>query len=342
MIDSSKLTEILHDAISDYASHSEEKSPAEWLQGYLGEKLPEKPLKAIQVISGEILSTLDLMAQKKQSMNEALESGQSAENWFANEVTDQSGGKGSKARLAAEFLSGISSAYTSDSEPIDVEMLEETDEDWSNDHWNDYKLKKSAKEVAIEAGKAGLREIASEVFQKAAEEGISQMFSDKEFIADTLTKGSCEGLKVAVSAGLSIAEETGVIPPASFQVLAATANKTVESFIVFSDVAKGKSTITEALIKIKNTAVSTLCGMVYQYKDSIKSEIVEVVSYVFGVKGAAIAGAVYGAITPPQECSRIQNAIKEAAKAVWNVLSKEIHLPAFNKNKNKQINYNPD
>jgi len=44
MNNNSKLTEILRDAVSDYTSNSKEKTPAEWLQGYLGKKLPEKSI----------------------------------------------------------------------------------------------------------------------------------------------------------------------------------------------------------------------------------------------------------------------------------------------------------
>lgn len=53
MTNKSKLTEILRDAVSDYSAHAGEKSPVEWLQGYLGEKLPDKSLDKIHSISSE-------------------------------------------------------------------------------------------------------------------------------------------------------------------------------------------------------------------------------------------------------------------------------------------------
>lgn len=330
----------MRDAISDYAAHAEEKAPAEWLQDYLGEKLPDKSTNAIQAISCEILDTLDIMEQKKTALNEALENGQSAENWLTTDVIEQNSDNGFKARLALELLNGASLAKASYGDAIEAEIINAEDIDWSDGQWNDYKLKDTLKGAAIEAGSAGLREIASDIFQKASEEGLSQALSDGEFIEDTLTHGACEGLKVAVSAGLSIAEETGVIPPTTFQIIATTAHKTVESFSAFRDVVKGKSTVLEALIKIKNTAVSTFCGMIEQYKDCMKDELCNAASEAFGVKGAAVAGAVCGLITPPQEGSRFKNALIEAGKAVWTFLTKERHLPFFNKNKNKQVIYN--
>ena len=340
MINTSKLTEILRDAIKDYTANVGNKETAEWLQDYLGEKLTTKTPDMIKAITSEIIGTLDVMEQKKAALDAALEDGISAEDWLTDEVMEQSGGNGSKALMAAKFMQGITATDVNTNEPIEVEVLDPSDVNWSDDEWNDYELKDSVKGVAIEAGMAGMKEIASEVFQKAAEEGISGVLSDGEFIADTLTQGACEGLKVAVSAGLSIAEENSIIPHATFQVLATTAHKTVESFSAFRDVVKGRSTVTEALIKIKNTAVSTFCGMIDQYKDCIKSEIIDAASFSFGAKGAAIAGAFCGLVTPPQEGSRLKNAIVEAGKAAWGFLTKERHLPIFNRNKNKQISYN--
>lgn len=340
LINTTKLTEILRDAISDYAANAGDKEPAEWLQDYLGEKLTTKTPDMIQAISSEIIDTLDVMEQKKTELDSALEEGESAEEWLTDKVMEQSGGNGSKALLAAKFMKGITAVDSNTNEPIEVEVLDPTDLNWSDDEWNDYKLKDTVKGVAIEAGIAGMKVIVSEVFQKAAEEGISEMLTDGEFIADTLTQGACTGLKVAVSAGLSIAEETGLIPPATFQVLATTAHKTVESFSAFRDVVKGKSTVLEAVIKIKNTAVSTFCGMIDRYKDCVKTELIDAAGFTYGAKGAAIAGAFFGLVTPPQEGSRFKNALIEAGKAVWGFLTKERRLPFFNKNKNKQISYN--
>lgn len=111
----SKLTEILRDAVSDYTSKSEEKTPAEWLQGYLGEKLPEKSVDAIQVISGEIIGTLDLIDEKKASMEAAMASGQSAKTWFANEVVEDSRSNGESARELAIFFTLATSIRRSSS-----------------------------------------------------------------------------------------------------------------------------------------------------------------------------------------------------------------------------------
>lgn len=335
----SKLKSILREAVSDYAENANNKDSAEWLQDYLGKKLPSKSVDVIHSISGEILETLDLMEQKQAAMNIAVESGQSAENWMVEDITKQSESNGSKARTAAEFFYGISSAQASYDDTFETEILEvsETSEEWNDSNWNNYKLKDVLKSTAVEAGKSGIREVASEVFLKASETGISETLSDREFITDTITKGAVSGLKTAISAGLFIAEESGIIPPTSLKIIATTAHKTIESVSALGDVIKGKSTITEALVKIKNTAVATFSGMWQQHKYEVQSEIIEGIGSVFGLKGAMISGVVNGLLTPKKDESRLLTVLKETGKTAVKFLNKEINIPFFGKNKIKAL-----
>lgn len=334
----SRLTDILFDAISDFASNASTKTPAEWLQDYLQEKLPDKAANAVKTISAEIMETLGLIEQKKLAMNKAIENGQSAENWFVDEVMNDSDGNGSKAQMATELLNGISIAEDSLEEVLEGEIIDIDSVNWSDEEWNDFKLKDTLINIAIDAGKAGLREIVADAFVKAADEGLPSLFEDSEFVKEELTKGALLGLKVAVSAGLTIAAECGVIPPTTAQVAASIANNTIESLKVFFDVANGEKTMTEAVIAVKNTAISTLKAMWQQHKEGLINDLTDTVGTVFGVKAAVITGTVIGLLTPPQEGNRIMNAIKGAAKATVSLLTKEIHLPSFNKIKTALTN----
>jgi len=335
----SKLTGIIQSAVLDYAEHAMEQSPEKWLQDYLGKQLPAKTVDTVHAISGEIIETLNLMEEKKADMNTALAKGQSAENWLTSDIMAESGGNGEKARMAAEFFNGIVKSQISLGAASESEFIEigHDSTEWQDENWNDYQLKDTLKGIALEAGKSGLREIASDVFLKASEEGVAAAFSG-ESVQDILINGANVGLKVAVSAGLAIAQESGVIPPTTFQVLATTAHKTVESMSAIGDVIKGKCTMTEALVKIKNTAVATFSGMWKQHKNKVASEIVDVVGDVFGVKGAVIAGAVSGLIVDQkQDESRFVTILKQTGKAALRFLTKEIDIPIFNQIKNKLL-----
>ena len=340
MINTSKLTDYLRDAIMDYASNAEGKNASEWLQGYLSTKMAEQSSEVINAISSTIIATISVMEQSKSSLNAAIESGESAEIWFAKEAMNNSGGNGQSARTAAEFLNGITSAGQSIDNTLKGEIIDVESEEWNDKDWNHFKLKDSLKSVAAEAGQAGLREIASDAFQKASEEGISAVMNDSDFILSSLEKCTITGLKTAISAGLAVAEDKEILPPTGIEIIATTAHRTVEDLTVISDVIRGKKTMTEAMIHIKNTAVSTLKGMWQQHCSGVLNNVKEKVTAVFGIKGAVISGAITGIVTPPQEGSKLKHILKEAGKSVVKFLQKEVHLPFFNKNKRKQLSMN--
>lgn len=335
----SKLTEIIQSAVQDYAGHITEQTPDEWLQDYLGRKLTSKATDTIHAISEEIVETLDLMEDEKTAMNSAIAKGQSAENWLSSEIIAGADSNGAKAKTAAEFFNGILNAQSSIGNMIDADFVEiSEDSEWQDSNWNDYKLKDTLKGVGVEVGKLGMYEIVSDIFVKASEEGIESALSG-ESVRDIIVDIADRNLKVAVSAGLAVAQDSGIIPPTTFKVLATTAHKTVESISAIGDAVKGKCTMTEALVKIKNTAVSTFSGMWKQHKNKIADEIVDVVGTVFGAEGAVIAGAVSGLIIDKKENeSRFVTVLKEAGKAALRFLTKEIRVPIFQKNKSLQLN----
>ena len=337
----SAVTEIIFDALADYCAKAGTQTPAEWLQGYLGAKLPSQSVETIRKISGEILETLDIMEKKKAAMEEAAKAGKSAETWFAADVMAEAGSSAEKARRAAAFFNGLTKAEKSLDGSAEAEVIDISEEaaEWRDENWNDFKLKDTLKGLAVEAGRTGLKEIASDVLLKASQEGMTAL-ADSGFIKNTIAKASASGLKTAVSsglkaavsAGLTIAESSGLLPAASVKVLAATAFKTVESMTAFADVIRGQATVTEALVKVKNTAVATVSGMWAQHKNQLLTEIVDVSGKVFGPQGALIAGAVSGLLKDTNGESRLVSVLKEAGKAVMRLFTKKISNP-FAKNK---------
>ncbi len=337
-----KLSDILYSAIYDYIDHADTSSPSEWLQEYLGEQLSGQSIDIIHTVSSGIIDTIDLMEKKKAGMDAAIDSGKSAENWFANNIKQEDGNNGEKARMAAEFFNGVVKGEKSINEAIDADFIDvsENPAEWQDDNWNDYKLKDTVKGLALEAGRAGLTEIASDIMLKASEEGIGSALSDSSFIMDTLLSGANSGLKVAISAGLKIAEENGILPMTTIQAIATTAFKTVENMKVFAEVSKGKLTITEALISIKNTSIATLSGIWKQYKNGLIADAVDMAGTVFGAPGAIVVGAASGLIVESNGESRLVTVLKEAGKAALRFLTKEIHVPFFGKNKALHLNNN--
>ena len=327
-MDNVKLVDIIKDAVSDYSQRPEEQTDSDWLRDYLGRKLPDRSVDTIHSISGEIIQTLDLMEEKKAAMENAIEEGKTAENWLAADVMSQPEDNGFNVRKAAEFFNGISKA---NADIIDEYEYQEMEAEDFEEPPNDYRSRDTLRGVAAEAGKAGLREFTSEVFLRASEVGIENTLADSDFMADVISKGAQTGLKTAVSAGLAIAEETGIIPPTTFGILAATAHKAVESASVIRDLVKGNIGLTDALVNIKNTAVSTFSGLWAEHKEKAKEEIISMAGVVFGPVCAATMGAVNGLMTAKEEEPILVSMIKGAAKATVNLLTMEIHIPFFSK-----------
>ena len=79
------LQHIMSDFIKDYSSN--EKVDVEvWLKGKLDESLPGKKEEEIDIITTEILNTLEVDEQKKVSLSDAISKGRSKEDWFAVEM----------------------------------------------------------------------------------------------------------------------------------------------------------------------------------------------------------------------------------------------------------------
>lgn len=336
-----ELNALLCEAIGDFQQNPS-VLPANWLHGYLAKQITQKTAEQISVYSDEIIDTVDLMEKKQAEMNAAMERGISAENWMVREIMQDAPSTGAVARGSAMMVNELNSAQNTGADVIDIDAG-----DWSDETWNEYKLKDTMKGVAREAGAAGLREIASDVFQKAAADGIDSL-ADTGFLAETAINGAQTGLKYAVSAGLAIAEDRGVISELGSTAIGAIAHRTIESTSALADVARGKRTMSEALEHIKNTAVATITGIVQRNKERITNAVGTVASKVgtvigggfvgkvFGTVGAGIAGAVTGLLSPKKEGSKVKTVLHEAKNAVVSFLTQD--LPSFSTIKEKAKN----
>lgn len=333
MSSTSAVTGIIFDALTDFCANTGAQTPAEWLQGYLGAKLPSQSVEAIQFISGEIFDTLDIMDSKKAAMEEAAAAGKSAETWFTADIMAESGSCAEIARRAAAFLNGITKAENSLDGSVKSEVIDISEEssEWQDENWNDFKLKDTLQGLAFEAGRTALKEIASDVFLKASQDGIAATITDRDFMTNAIANGSSAGLKAAFAAGLAIAESNGLIPVTSVKVTAIIAWKTAESMDAFVDAAMGQATMFEAVVKVKDTAVVTTSGMWAMHKDQILSEAVDLAGNVYGVQGAIIAGALCGLLKETNEPRwiAVQNEVKNAAVQSF---TKNINMPFLSKN----------
>ena len=332
MFDNVKLSEILKESISDYAANAELKSPSEWINDYLMRKLTNKSEEVIHSISQEVTDTIDSLKNINDSMKKSIEQGVSSENWLVNELANGNDDIGSIAKTMAESLNGLTYANADihNLDKVDIIDINSNESEWSGDNWNEYTLKDEARQLALACGNISFDEIGCKDYVDNVDFGMNDNI-ESSTVFDMLIDKMQVGLKVAVSAGLIIAEEQGIIPPMAVKAVTAIAHKTIESLSVIKKVIKGEVSVTDALIHIKDTAVSTFCGVWKQCKNNIKNEIVDTVKNVFGKAGTIVSGIVTGLVTPAKEGAKLKNVITNVGRAAIGFVKEKIHTVFTNR-----------
>lgn len=102
-----KIKPIIEDFVRSYAMNPTE--PVEnWLVPKLQEQLPEKSRDEIVTMVDEIIVTIKVNEEKKESLNEAIACGRSKESWFASETKKAT--SAISIQEAAKYLTGLDNA----------------------------------------------------------------------------------------------------------------------------------------------------------------------------------------------------------------------------------------
>lgn len=83
--ESENLKKLIVDFISSY-SKNEDICVGEWLCKKLQEELPDKSKEEIELISNEIIKSIETNEHKKNDLENAIKIGRSKENWFASDI----------------------------------------------------------------------------------------------------------------------------------------------------------------------------------------------------------------------------------------------------------------
>lgn len=84
---------------------NKDKSADAWLPAKLQEYLPEKSAEKIQSLSNEIIDSIETAVKAKASLDAAMSSGRSKENWFASQV--QKATSGMSGQEASRYLADL-------------------------------------------------------------------------------------------------------------------------------------------------------------------------------------------------------------------------------------------
>lgn len=102
--------------ISSYFEKKDSMSVESWLKEELIRNLPEYSQKEIDIMSNEIISTLKLQEEKKESLDKAIANGRSKESWFASEIKKATSSM--SGQEAAKYLQNLDNAINTANESL--------------------------------------------------------------------------------------------------------------------------------------------------------------------------------------------------------------------------------
>lgn len=314
---------ILREAVESYIQSMDTQPVNEWLNGYLTAQMPQKSTEEIAEITANIMDAVKKHDEKIASMKKAIESGQSAESWFARETMSSEKTVGEQAKELVECHSSLTEISNSYEEPenceetIDVEVI--PPEEWEDSNWNSYKIKDALLETAKQAGNVAIKNTASDLYSKITEYGFRSVLTDKTLIKDSVLYGANTGLKAATTGALEVAKDRCIIPELAPEtntgILANIAGIAIENVKVLGSIAKGDIGFSDGLAMIKNNTVATISGMFGQkYGVSIGAAVGSVV----GPLGTMVGGFIGGAVGKFAG-TKVGSAIVSTAKKVGSV-----------------------
>lgn len=206
---------------------------------------------------------------------------------------------------------------------------------WQNLTWNEYNMKDVAIGIGKQAGFSALQGAAAGTGIYVAQKIFNGEDIDKdELLECAIRSGADTGIKVAAASALKVGVEKNIISgiPKStpLSTLANIANIAVENGKTLIKVASGELTVREGLDKMQQTTVSTVAGIAASTKGAALGAAI---GTVLGPIGTCIGGAIGGTIgyivgsktgeiitkTAQKIRDVAKTAVKETAKAVWNV-----------------------
>ena len=111
-----ELKPIQKQFIESYLEHKDTMPFGEWLCEEMANSLPEQSPAAIEQMSNEIISTLNVLEEKKADLEAAIANGRSKESWFASDVKTATSHM--TAQETAKYLQSLDDALHSANESL--------------------------------------------------------------------------------------------------------------------------------------------------------------------------------------------------------------------------------
>ena len=337
--ESAELNSFVEGFINSYNNRDKNIDFSSWLTAKLQEEMPDMSADSSRTLSEEIVEGVAEYDRTLNDLNEAVEMGQSKEEWLAGRVAE------AYADMPFNEAGGILQQVDNDFNAANTSLMREF-EDASEPQvtvveaeivdWNEYSVKNKAFSIAQQAAMSGLG-TAADIIKMSMESGETV---DADYvIGQALEIGTevatCE-IKAVVAGAIKTATEKGLtdILPADTPVdtICDIAGVAVENAAALFDVAAGKTTMAEALEKAGRASVAAACHWCVTAL-KVKLALIPVVGPLISI----LAGNLLEKMKNPKFLESTYTAVRNVACSTWGRI-KQAGQSIFNKLKNTATN----
>lgn len=312
------LKDVLGSFIDSYAERDKSIAFSEWLESRLRQEMPDISKEMSEQLAGDIIKAVASYDKTLSELNEAIDAGQSKEEWFAERMAENYAGM--PPDEAGKRLQIVERGYTE----ADLQLIQKLDTtqqeaagipDEGSDNWNEYSLKDKTYQIGKKIGLAGVAVAANAIkYNMESTEPVDL----KDAVGEALKEGvktNPEEVKAAVAGAVKVAAVKGLtdaLPSgASTETICDMAGAAVEGAEALFDAANGEINMTEALDKVGRAGVAAGCRCC---GDCLKGYLL---SLPCGPLLVDLLGGLLDHMAGPKFADNVYHVVRDAAVATW-------------------------
>lgn len=313
------LKAMLNDFLSAYVQRDRDIAFRDWLRDALRERLPDLSAEAGAALVDGILGAIDGFDRRLREVEEAPASGLSKEEWLAEQIMD--GCSALPPDTAGERLLAMergliqSNADLLSMDGVPVREVPAADADPAG--WNAFTLKKKAREIAKQAGMAGLGVAANAARHKLDGDGSLNLGEAVNAALQDGVPTDPEEVKALVAGAIRVAAEQGLIAGLSkdtpLGLFCDMAGFAVEGAEAIFDAANGGITPLDAAERVCKAGIAAYgCVFAEALRHGIICEFP-----VVGPIAVELLGGLFDHLKSPQFADNVYTVLHDAAVATW-------------------------
>lgn len=303
------MKKFLDEFVDSYMERDQDEDFSGWLSKRIQEKCPGMEYSESERVSQEIIEGVAQYKQTLSKIEEAVQSGQSKEEWLAENVAEAYAGI--PVSEAGDKLQLVYNEMVSANAELMGEAPEEvTAAPAGTVEWNEYSVKEKVLQIGKQAVVTGFG-IAADAIKLNSETVDGQAIT-----VDFQKAASPEEVKAVVAGAIKVAAEnklTNALPSStSTGTICDIAGVVVEGAEAMYDLSIGESTVTEALDKVGRASVAVASHLCVNCLQKAVFTIP-----VIGPFAALLTRGLFQRMRAPQFTEKVYTTVRSVAVSAW-------------------------